>query len=77
MIPTTMKPSPYLRSCRTVNEYRTAKPRFRLVKIDTEGRRRSITIPLVNDSSLEDAKRAFLSPPPCSKANTTTSQATE
>lgn len=54
------KPRPYLRSCRNLNEKRTEKPRFRLVKIDTAGRRRATTIELVNETSLPAAIRAFL-----------------
>lgn len=54
------KPRPYLRSCRNLNEFRREKPRFRLVKIDEAGRRRSTTIELVNESSLDAAIRAFL-----------------
>lgn len=57
------KPRPYLRSCRNLNEYRTSKPRYRLVKIDEVGRRVQTTIELVSDTSLEAAKRAFLLSP--------------
>jgi len=60
--PRKMKERPYIRSVKRLS-FRHEKPRFRIVKIDRDGRRRQLVISVVNADVLPFIEKQFLQAP--------------